>query len=96
METSQFKSPSAWLPISMSGVALAIVLGYIAIFGVVREPDEGTAAHLWQLLMVGQAPVIFWFLLTRFRKSPRQAIIVLTAQIAAIIAAAAPVALLGL
>jgi hypothetical protein len=80
----------------MSGLALAVVLGYIAIFGAVREPDEGAAAHLWQLLMVGQIPVIGWFLLTRLKTSPRQAIVVLAVQIAAIVAAAAPVALLGL
>jgi hypothetical protein len=29
------KKPSAWLPIAMSLIALAFVLGYVAVFGVV-------------------------------------------------------------
>ena len=55
MNVSPLKQPSALLPIAMSVAALAVVLGHIAIFGVVRETDEGTAAHLWQLLMAGQS-----------------------------------------
>jgi hypothetical protein len=52
------RRPSAVLPMVMSGVALAIVIGYATMFGVARQADEGTAAHLWQLLMIGQAPAI--------------------------------------
>ena len=37
--------------------ALADVVVSIAIFGVVHETDEGTAAHIWQLLMAGQMPI---------------------------------------
>lgn len=44
MNVSPMKQPSAWLPIAMSVAALALVLGHIAIFGAVREADEGTAA----------------------------------------------------
>jgi hypothetical protein len=45
------KKPSAFVPMTMSLTALAVVLGNIAMFGVVHEADEGAAAHLWQLLM---------------------------------------------
>jgi hypothetical protein len=38
------------LPVAMSCTALAIVVSHLAIFGVAREADEGTAAHLFQLL----------------------------------------------
>ena len=55
------KQPNALLPLAMSVAALALVLGHIAIFGVVHEADEGTAAHLWQLLMAGQLPVVAYF-----------------------------------
>ena len=42
----------------MSFAALALVLGHAAIFGIVHEADEGTAAHIFQLLMVGQVPFV--------------------------------------
>ena len=29
--------------------------------GLVREPDEGSIAHLWQLLMAGQLPILAYF-----------------------------------
>jgi hypothetical protein len=64
--------------------------------GTAREPDEGTAAHLWQLLMAGQMPVIAWFAIRWVSKGARQALLVLAVQVAAFTAAAAPVALLGL
>ena len=35
----------------MSFAALAMVLGHAAMFGVVHEADEGTAAHIFQLLI---------------------------------------------
>jgi hypothetical protein len=50
------KKPSALVPLVMSLAALADVVVSIAIFGVVHETDEGTAAHIWQLLMAGQMP----------------------------------------
>jgi hypothetical protein len=46
--------PSGFLPLTMSGAALLVVLTHTAIFGVAREPDEGAAAHLWQILMARQ------------------------------------------
>jgi hypothetical protein len=46
------KQPSGLIPMAMSLAALALVLGHIAIFGVVHDADE--SAHLWQLLMAGQ------------------------------------------
>lgn len=80
----------------MSLVALGIVLGHIAIFGTAREADEGTAAHLWQLLMAGQIPIIAIFAIGWLPRAPRQAMLVLALQLSAGLAAAAPVFLLGL
>ena len=61
MPTVRLKQISAWLPIVMSLLALAIVLCHVALFGVAPEADEGTAAHLFQILMVGQVPVMAFF-----------------------------------
>jgi hypothetical protein len=85
------RRPSAFLPLAMSAAALAIVLGYAAIFGVARQADEGTAAHLWQLLMAGQLPVVLYFAVRWLPAAPRQAVPVLAVQIAAALAAMFPV-----
>lgn len=55
------KNPSAFLPMAMSLTALIIVLTTISIFGVVHEHDEGAVAHIWQLLMAGQMPILAFF-----------------------------------
>src|SRR3989344_1759411 len=76
------KKPSAWLPIAMSAAALALLLGYIAIFGISQEPaeDEGTAAHLFQLLMGLQVFVIGYFTLRYLPQNPKPALQVLALQ----------------
>ena len=91
MNASLVKQPSGFLPIAMSLAALALVLGHIAIFGVVHEADEGTPAHLFQLLMAGQVPIVAYFALKWLPRAPRQALGVLALQAAAMIAAFAPV-----
>jgi hypothetical protein len=90
------KHPSAFLPVAMSVVALIIVIGHIAIFGIAREVDEGAAAHIWQLLMAGQLPVLLFFAVKWLPRAPRQALGVLALQLAAALSAAAPVYLLNL
>jgi hypothetical protein len=94
MSFSTLKRPSALIPLGMSFAALGVVLGHIAIFGMARQADEGTAAHLWQLLMAGQLPVIAFFAIAWLPRSPRQALVVLLLQAVAGLAAAAPVFLL--
>jgi hypothetical protein len=96
MMLSTFKTPSAWVPLAMSGGALAVVTAHILNSGVAPEANEGAAAHMWQLLMAGQVPIIAWFLLRWFPKGRAAAAPVLAAQALALLAAAAPVALLGL
>ena len=96
MSTSALKRPSALIPLVMSLAALALVLGHIAVSGTAREPDEGAAAHLWQLLMAGQIPFIAFFAITWLPRDPGPALLVLGLQLAAGLAAAAPVFLLRL
>jgi hypothetical protein len=90
------KQPSAFVPVAMSLAALATVLLHVARFGVVREPDEGAAAHIWQLLMAAQVPVIAFFAIKWLPEAPKQALAVLALQVGAALAAAAPVFLLQL
>ena len=91
MTATLLKRPSTVIPVVMSLVALAIVIGYAAMFGTARQADEGTAAHLWQLLMAGQVPVILFFAIKWLPTEPRQAFLVLVVQVGAALAAMFPV-----
>ena len=78
----------------MSLAALATVLVQIAVVGVARQADEGTAAHIWQLLIAGQMPVLLFFVIKWLPRTPRQTLCVLAVQAAAILASIVPVFLL--
>ena len=93
---AMIKKPSAFLPVAMSLAALAVVLIHVAVFGTAREADEGAAAHLWQLLMAAQLPLLAFFAIKWLPRSPRQALLVMALQAGAIVAALAPVFLLNL
>ena len=90
------KRPSAFLPVAMSLTALTLVLVHIAIFGAAREADEGTTAHLWQILMAGQMRVLAFFAIKWLPRAPKQTMFVLALQAGAILASLAPVLLLNL
>lgn len=94
--STMLKQPSAFLPLGMSFGALATVMVHIALFGVAREADEGTAAHIWQLLMAAQVPIVAFFAIKWLPRTPKQAVGILVLQIGAALAALAPVFLLGL
>jgi len=47
----------------MSLTALTLLLGGIAVGVVVREADEGAIAHIWQLLMAVQLPLLAYFVI---------------------------------
>ena len=96
------RKPSAFLPLAMSLTALAM-LGGAYIFavatghgGLVREPDEGSIAHVWQLLMAGQMPILAFFAIKWLPRAPRQTLYVLGLQAGAVLAAMAPVYFLNL
>lgn len=91
MNDSPMKQPSALVPLAMSLAALAIVLIHFASFGIVHEVDEGTSAHLFQILMVLQVPVILFFAVKWLPRAPRQALLVLALQAGAALAAFAAV-----
>jgi hypothetical protein len=98
---SLLKEPSASVPLAMSlaGLALVVlkVLGDLVTYGaVVHEADEGTAAHVWQLLMVGQAPVMALFAIKWLRRAPGQTLCILALQTGAALASIAAVFFLRL
>jgi hypothetical protein len=49
----------------------------------VREPDEGTGAHLFQIWLVLEVLMITFFAISWFPRKPTQAAIILGAQIIA-------------
>lgn len=77
---SLLRQPSAWIPLAMSLAALAFLLGYVAVFGIVQHEDEGAPARIFQLVMLAQLPVIAWFAVRWLPKQPRQALVVLALQ----------------
>lgn len=91
MNLSPMKQPSALFPLAMSLAALALVLVHAARYGIVHEVDEGTSAHLFQLLMVAQVPVVAYFAIKWLPRAPKQALLVLALQAGAALAAFAAV-----
>ena len=67
-----------------------------SIFGAAREADEGTAAHLWQLLMACQLPILIFFGIKWLPRRPKLALIVMALQFCAAVAALTPVYILNL
>ena len=90
------KRPSAFVPVTMALAALAVVVTHVAISGTAREADEGTAAHLWQLLMAAQIPVVAFLMIKWLPQAPRSALSILALQVAVAAAALAPVYFLHL
>lgn len=91
MNAPNIKEPSALLPLIMSSVAIAIVYGHAAIFGVVHEADEGTPAHIFQLLIALQVPIVAFFALKWLPEAPKQTIVILALQAAFVVIALAGV-----
>jgi hypothetical protein len=80
----------------MSVGALATIVWFVAAHGVVRQPDEGAQAHLWQLLVAGQFPLIAYFAIRWLPIAGRPALAVLAMQAAAVaLLAIAPLWALG-
>ena len=53
---------------ALAAFVVILVIGHPA-----REPDEGTAAHLWQLTMAAQLPLAAFFGITWLPVAPRAA-----------------------
>ena len=88
-----FKRPSAFLPLLMSVAALVLVLVHVAVVGAAaaRESDEGATAHIFQLLLVAEVPLVAFFAIKWLPRAPRISVAFLALQAAAVIVALAPV-----
>jgi len=95
MEVNMGRQPDALIPVAMSLCALGLEVIQLGTHGFAPERDEGAVAHLWQLLMVAQLPVIGFFALRWLRRAPAQSATVLAVQAIAWATAAVPVYLLG-
>jgi len=91
MNVPSMKQPSAFLPLAMSLTALGVVLGHVAIYGIVHEADEGAAAHIWQLLMAGQLPIVAFFAFKWLPRAPMRSLRVLALQGGGVLASCAAV-----
>jgi hypothetical protein len=90
------RHPTGYLPVAMSLGALAVIVWFVAVHGVVHQPDEGAQAHLWQLLVAGQLPLMAYFAVRWLPIARRPALVVLALQAAAVILLAiAPLWALG-
>jgi hypothetical protein len=76
------KHASAWLPLAMTLTALGLVLGHATVFGITHDADEGAAAHIFQILMAAQVPIVAYFVIKWLPKQPKNSL-----QILAILAA---------
>ena len=87
-----FKKPSAWVPVALSLAVLATMIISIALFGPpAREADEGVAAHLFQIWLATEVLLVTLFAIKWLPEAPKQALFVIATQIAAVLAACAPV-----
>ena len=80
MNLTPIKSASAFIPLAMSLSAIVLVIGHYALYGIVYEPDEGTAAHIYQILMAGQVPLVAFFAIRWLPARPRPALVTLSVQ----------------
>ena len=80
MNRSLIKQPSAYAPIAMSLAGVGLVLLHVTRYGLTRETDEGTSAHLFQLLMMLEVPIIGYFAVTWLPRVPATALRVLALQ----------------
>ena len=78
------RQPTGYLPVAMSIGALAMIVWFVAVHGVVHQPDEGAQAHLWQLLVVGQIPLVAYSAYRWLPTATRPALVVLALQAAAL------------
>ena len=75
------KKPSAWIPIAIPLIFFVYLVVYISMFGIDRNTDEGTAAHLFQLWLLLEPFMIGFFAIKWLPKARKQALFILLLQI---------------
>ena len=93
MTRSRVNRLSLALPLLFSALAFGLVIANI-IAGTPRLADENASAHIWQLLMAAQLPLVLVFIATADWRTRMPALLV-AVQLAAIALACLPVWLAG-
>ena len=87
---------TGWTPAIMSAAAFALIV-VVVTTGWERDlKDEGAAAHIWQLLVLLQAPLILAFLATSKWDRKQRVLGIFALQVAGLALALAPVAIFHL
>jgi hypothetical protein len=94
MDRRKINGICAIIPIFMSALAISLLLSVLLFHSNTPQPDgdEGSAAHLFQLLTGGQVPFIAVYLITADWRRWVSVAGRLSLQLGAILAAFAPVA----
>ena len=93
---SLVRKPSAFVPVAMSGLALALVASVLGgAISVTPTGDEGAPARLFQLLLVAQVPIIVVFAAKWLPNAPRPALAILILQVSAALSAIGTIVWLG-
>ncbi len=85
------KHRDAQLPIWLAVAALGVIVARVLLVGTEPGPDEGTAAHLFQLLILLQLVAMAYFTIRWLPQEPRATVPVLGLQPLAGAAALFPV-----
>jgi len=85
------RRPSAFLPLAISVAFLNAFLIGLVQGRLIRQPDENTGAHLFQILMPAQLLIIAFFAVSWLPKKPKPASQVLALQVSAALAVLAVV-----
>jgi hypothetical protein len=80
----------------MSLAATVVVVSHLILYGAGHEIDEGAIAHIWQLLMCLQIPLVALFAFRLLPRTPGRAFQVLAVQVLAAGTAVLPVWLFDL
>lgn len=96
MDRKRFNDLSGIVPIVMSAMAFGLLIVALATGWDKGDPDEGTPAHLFQLLIVAQVPFLLAFIATADWAEAGRVGRTLAIQAAALVLAFAPVAIFKL
>ena len=83
MAANVLTDPAAWLPMGLSVFALIMILAYLAVSGLVREPaaDEGAPARIFQIMMVAQVIIMAFFATKWLPRAPKLTAAILAVQV---------------
>ena len=84
MDSQRINRVTGFAPVAMSIAAYFLVLAAVAARWEVNQPDEGAAAHIFQLLVAGQVPIVLVYVASADWKRPWAILRMLLIQAAAV------------